>query len=96
MIRRQFIQGIACGLGAGQAAGKTKTSTVTYRIEGFTCITCAVGLDTLLKEEKGIIRSKSSYPDRTSTVEYNPDLIGDEEICSRIQEFGFKASYCPK
>jgi copper chaperone CopZ len=96
MIRRQFIQGIACGLGAGQAAGNTRTSTVTYHIEGFTCITCAVGLDTLLKEEKGIVRSKSSYPDRTSTVEYNPDLIREEEIRSRIQEFGFKASYGPK
>jgi copper chaperone CopZ len=93
MIRRQFIQGIACGLGAGQAAGSTKTRTVTYHIEGFTCITCAVGLDTLLKEERGIVRSQSSYPDRTSTVQYNPDLIRDEEIRSRIQEFGFKASY---
>jgi copper chaperone CopZ len=91
MIRRQFIQGIACGLGVGQAAGNTKTRTVIYRIEGFTCITCAVGLDTLLKEEKGIVSCKSSYPDRTSTVQYDPDRIREQEIRSRIQEFGFRA-----
>jgi copper chaperone CopZ len=90
MIRRQFIQGIACGLGAGQAAGSTKTRTVTYRIEGFTCITCAVGLDALLKQEKGIVRSKSSYAAGTSSVEYIPDQIREEEIRSRIQEFGFR------
>ena len=91
MIRRRFIQGIACGLGAGQAAGSAQIRTVTYRIEGFACITCAVGLDTLLKQETGIVRSQSSYPDRTSTVEYNPHQIRDEEIRSRIEEFGFKA-----
>jgi copper chaperone CopZ len=96
MVRRQFIQGIACGLGVGQAAGSTKTRTVTYHIEGFTCITCAVGLDTLLKEEKGIARSQSSYPDRTATIEFNPDVIQDEQIRARIQGFGFKASYYPK
>jgi copper chaperone CopZ len=96
MIRRHFIQGIACSLGVGHAGGGTKTKTVTYHIRGFTCVTCAVGLDTLLREEKGIVRSRSSYPDRTSTIEFHPDLIQDEQIRARIQEFGFKASYYSK
>jgi copper chaperone CopZ len=92
MIRRQFIQGIACGLGAAEAArGAAKTRTVTYRIEGFTCVTCAVGLDTLLKDQKGIVRSKSSYPDRTSVIEYVPELIGEPQIKGYIQELGFTA-----
>jgi len=44
MIRREFMQGIAGGLGAAAAAtSAVKTKTVTYRIEGFTCVTCAVG-----------------------------------------------------
>jgi Cu+-exporting ATPase len=92
MIRRQFIQGIACGLGAAEAAiGTAKTKSVTYRIEGFTCVTCAVGLDALLKDQKGIVRSKSSYPDRTATIEYNPDLVNEEKIKSFIEELGFTA-----
>lgn len=92
MVRRQFIQGIACGLGAAEAAaGAVKTRTVTYRIEGFTCVTCAVGLDTLLKDQKGIVRSKSSYPDRTAVIEYNPDLVNEEQIKGFIQELGFHA-----
>ena len=92
MIRREFIKGIACGLSAAKAVGAAaKTKTVTYRIEGFTCVTCAVGLDALLKEQKGIVRSKSSYPDRTSTVEYDPGLVKEEEIRSLIRELGFQA-----
>ena len=90
MIRRKFIQGIACSVGAaGTAAAAHKT--VTYRIEGFSCVTCAVGLDSMLKDQKGIVRSKSSYPDRTSVIEYNPDLINEEQIKAFIHELGFKA-----
>jgi Cu+-exporting ATPase len=93
MVRRRFIQGIACGLGAAEAAaGAAKTKTVTYRIAGFTCITCAVGLDALLKDQKGIVRSKSSYPERTAVVEYNPELVNEEQIKAFIQELGFTAS----
>jgi len=93
MIRRQFIQGIACGLGAGaNALNAAKTRTVTYRIRGFTCVTCAVGLDALLKDQKGIVSSKSSYPDRTAVIEYNPGLIDEEQINSFIQELGFTAN----
>ena len=92
MIRREFIQGIAGGLGAAAAAtGAVKTKTVTYRIEGFTCVTCAVGLDALLKDQKGIVRSKSSYPGRSAVIEYNPDLINEQQIEAFIRELGFSA-----
>ena len=92
MIRREFIQGIACGLGAAAAANAAmQTKSVTYTIEGFTCVTCAVGLDTLLKDQKGIVQSKSSYPGRTAVIEYRPDLINEEQIKAFIQELGFRA-----
>ena len=96
MVRRRFIQGIACGLGtadavASTAASAAKIKTVKYRIEGFTCVTCAVGLDALLKDRKGIVRSKSSYPERTAEIDYNPDLVNEEQIKSFIQELGFTA-----
>jgi len=92
MIRREFIQGIAGGLGSAAAAtSAVKTKTVTYRIEGFTCVTCAVGLDALLKDQKGVVRSKSSYPDRTAVIEYRPDLINEQQIEAFIRELGFSA-----
>jgi Cu+-exporting ATPase len=93
MIRRKFIQGIASGIGVVgvSTAAAGKTVTVTWRIEGFTCVTCAVGLDTLLKEQKGIVRSRSSYPERTAVIEYDPKVIGEAQIRAFIEELGFKA-----
>ena len=93
MVRRTFIQGIACGMGAAEMApaGAAKSRTVTYRIEGFTCVTCAVGLDTLLRDQKGIVRSKSSYPERTAVVEYIPEQIDERQIKGFIEELGFQA-----
>ena len=65
MIRRQFIQlatlASVIGLTAiGAVAAETRA--ITYHVKGFSCITCAVGLDTMLARHKGIVRSKSSYP----------------------------------
>jgi copper chaperone CopZ len=91
MIRRTFIQRIAGSLGAIEAAAASSTKTVTYRIEGFSCVTCAVGLDAMLRERKGIVRSKSSYPDRTATIEFNPDSVTEKQIEAFIAELGFTA-----
>ena len=45
----------------------------------------------MLKDQKGIVRSKSSYADRTSVIEYDPGLINEEQIKAFIRELGFKA-----
>ena len=91
IVRRKFMQGIAYGLSASKAGAEVPTRTAKYDIEGFTCVTCAVGLDSLLADRKGIVKSKSSYPDRTSVVEYNPEILTEAEIKGYIQELGFKA-----
>jgi copper chaperone CopZ len=90
MFRRKFIQQATSGLVAiAPAIAGSNTRAVTYRIEGFTCVTCAVGLDTMLKDLKGIVRSKSSYADRTSVIEFNPDLTSEPAIKGFISEIGF-------
>ena len=92
MIRRQFIQ-LATFAGVGLttigAVKAGETRTVTYRVKGFTCITCAVGLDTVLTRHKGIVRSKSTYPDGTVTIDFHPSLIAESSIRGLISEIGF-------
>ena|SRR5579862_830580 len=92
MIRRQFIQlatlaGVSGLTALGAAAGETRT--VTYRIKGFSCITCAVGLDTMLSRHKGILRSKSTYPDGVAIIDFHPSMITEDSIKSFISEMGF-------
>jgi len=79
MVRRHFIQRITLAGAGGLAnigateAGKSKT--VTYRIQGFSCITCAVGLETMLRQQKGIVRATASYPDAKATIEFDTKLV---------------------
>lgn len=93
MIRRKFLQLIALsGTGAltsleALASGARKT--LVLQVKGFTCITCATGLDTLLGKEKGIIASHSTYPEGKVTVAYNPDASSEQDIREFISELGF-------
>ncbi len=58
MFRRRFLQLVTMasvgGLAPLEAVSAAATRTVTYHVKGFTCITCATGLDTLLSQQKGI------------------------------------------
>jgi copper chaperone CopZ len=96
MFRRNFIQHItlaSAGVGMASAekvqAGENKT--VTYSVTGFSCVTCAVGLDTMLRRQTGVIESKSSYPDATAAIKFNPNLVTEKSLKEFIAELGFTA-----
>ena len=96
MIRRKFLglmtlagaSGVAA-LSVAKAAGQKET--VTYKIQGFTCITCATGLETLLGREKGVLAVKAIYSDGSATVAYDAHAISETEIREAIESLGFKA-----
>lgn len=107
MIRRQFIKlatltgatGLA-SLGAidalrdepARAASRPQaTTTVTWHVRGFTCVTCAVGLETLLRREKGVIAASATYPQSRVTIEYHPKLVSQDALRSAITSLGFTA-----
>jgi copper chaperone CopZ len=92
MFRRQFVQ-IFAALGAGSVAlsaadGKV-TKSVTYTVKGFSCVTCAVGLDTMLQKQRGVARCKSTYPEGIVKIEFHPEEITEEAIQGYIREMGF-------
>ena len=93
MFRRQFVQFVAT-LNAGSvatiaAADTEGTKTVTYVVKGFSCVTCAVGLDTMLEKRKGVLRCKSTYPDGIVKIQFDPDEIAEQSIKDSIAEMGF-------
>jgi copper chaperone CopZ len=97
MIRRRFIQLITLGtgslatIGAASAIESTKKKTVTYRVTGFTCITCAVGLEVMLRQEKGVAWAKASYPDANVVIKFDPKEVTDDSLRTYISSMGFKA-----
>lgn len=95
MLRRKFIQLMTVAGAGGVAALGTleasDTRTVTYKVKGFTCITCAVGLETLLRQQKGVVWAKASYPDASATIKFQPGSVTEDQLKAFIAEMGFTA-----
>jgi len=93
MIRRRFLQLIALSsattLAPFEALASGKSKTVIYQVKGFTCITCAVGLDTMLGKQKGVLSSQSTYPEGKVTVRFDPDSAAESTIRAFIDDTGF-------
>jgi len=107
MIRRQFLKlatlTTATGLASlgtidaiekhhAHAIAEAKDArTVTWHVKGFTCPTCAVGLETLLRQEKGVASANASYPKASVTIQFHPDEVSEASLHSYIAELGFTA-----
>jgi copper chaperone CopZ len=92
MYRRRFLQ-ILTAAGASSLApleAMAATRTETYMVKGFSCITCATGLDTMLGQQKGVASSKSTYPEGRVTVVFDPGKTSPQQIVQFITDLGFK------
>lgn len=93
MFRRQFMRRITLASGSAWAAVHAGSlggrKTITFRIRGFTCVTCAVGLETMLRRQKGILRAEASYPKANVTIDFNPALVTEASLEAYIAEMGF-------
>ncbi len=93
MVRRDFIQRTLAGaasLAPLGAAETGKNQRLVYRVTGFTCITCAVGLETLLGRQKGVAHVEAGYPSGMVKVEFDPALLSDKSLRELIGEMGFR------
>lgn len=95
MDRRNFI----CGVGAIGTAGLTtadaaarETTAVTWKVKGFTCITCAVGLEVMLRQQEGVTRAKASYPQNTVAIGFDGKLTSEKVLKEFIAGCGFSVA----
>jgi copper chaperone CopZ len=93
MLRRKFIQLVTLAstgvLSSYESIASSPVQTATYRVKGFSCITCATGLDTTLSRQQGVKSCQSTYPDGVVKVCFNPDQVTDERIVAFIADLGF-------
>jgi Cu+-exporting ATPase len=105
MIRRQFIKLAtftgAGGLASlsslealesdhvERAITTSEVKSITWRVHGFTCVTCAIGLKVMLRQQKGVRVSDASYPDATVTIQYDPGVVHESSLRSYITDLGF-------
>jgi copper chaperone CopZ len=100
MQRRRFVQMMTLAgagtLAAVELAHAGETKTVAYRVKGFTCVTCAVGLETMLRAQKGVKWVKATYPEALVTIKYDPSAVNEPALRGFISDLGFTAEAGPK
>ena len=105
MDRRKFLarfMGGAAGLGLAGAGAvaihpPSKTSpvenaSVSYQVKGFTCVTCATGLEVMLRDQTGVARAAASYPEATVAIGFDRNLTSEQAIKEFIAGCGFSVA----
>lgn len=71
---------------------KAETRRVSYRVKGFTCITCAVGLEVMLRGLKGVARANASYPENTVAIGFDDRVVTEKALRDFISVCGFSVA----
>ena len=94
MNRRGFICRVAAaGTGLNLAEASTReTKLVTFKVKGFTCVTCAVGLEVMLRQQKGVTRANASYPEARVAIGFDGSLTSERSLRDFIKQCGFSVA----
>ncbi|HYE68797.1 MAG TPA: sulfite exporter TauE/SafE family protein [Anaerovoracaceae bacterium] len=63
--------------------------TVTFKINGMTCVNCENKIERTLKNKKGIANAIVSFAKGTALVTYDPNQIGVTDITEIIEQLGY-------
>jgi copper chaperone CopZ len=98
MDRRGFLSRLtaasaAVGLEVGCGAGALRaTRRVIFQVRGFTCITCAVGLEVMLRGVRGVTEASANYAESSVRIAFDEQLISEDALKQFIGSCGFLAS----
>jgi len=81
------------GANNSAAAGAVRaTRRVIYQVRGFTCITCAVGLEVMLRGIRGVAEASANYAENSVAVAFDDQLISEDALKQFIGSCGFFAA----
>lgn len=85
----------SCPLGPGKKETSDETgsgsATVTLRVEGLTCPSCASTVGNALRSLEGVSVAQVSFADARAIVRYDPARVTPEEIIKVVTRAGFQA-----
>lgn len=66
-------------------------TALQLEVEGMHCQAgCANSIDNMLKQQEGILKSKTTFDSSASVIEYDQRKISENQIIDLIEERGFK------
>jgi len=72
-------------------AGKTKTTTVSFPLEGMTCAMCAQTIEEALRKVAGVSSASVNFGAERATVTYDAYKTTPLEIVNKISAVGYRA-----
>lgn len=67
----------------------TNNSEITLSLEGLSCNSCAMSIDTALRTLDGMIDAKVDFPSQTAFIKYNQSKLSLAKIVQKIEDVGF-------
>ncbi len=64
----------------------------SFQVRGFTCITCAVGLEVMLRGVRGVTEASASYAENRVVIAFDEQLTSEDALKQFIAACGFSAS----
>ncbi len=62
-----------------------------FRIEGMTCSACSAAVERATGKLEGVAKSEVNLATEKLTVEYDENLMGNEEIYEAVEKAGYSA-----
>ena len=62
-----------------------------YRVEGMHCSNCAMSVEGIEDDLPGIRRVSASYQKSNMAVEFEEQLVSEEQILSALEKRGYRA-----
>ena len=66
--------------------------TTTIPVEGMTCYSCTVYVESTLQDIDGVGEVKASVPNKSVTVSYDPKKISVQQLIEAVNKTGYQAN----
>ena len=66
-----------------------KTVRKEFPVTGLSCASCAINVESMLKEQKGVTSASVNYANSSAQVEFEPSVVQSEDLKAIIQSIGY-------
>lgn len=63
--------------------------TVVFKLNGLHCTSCSLNIDGALEDTPGVWSATTSYAHSTTRVEFDPMIVGADQLSKVIVELGY-------
>ena len=74
-------------------AHNIESTSENFGVSGMTCASCAISLETHLKNQEGIDEVSVNYPNHSVALTFDSNLISIDQVQKKAKEIGYETHY---